>query len=110
ITMRRRRDGEFALRLSFVGLAAGAAIAIAAGCPALAQHAPNPQERIRLVVNEGAAGNADSSDVLFRYEEFGQMAGKALGGPVIIISARNRDRLQEHLKNHAYELLLSRPN
>src|SRR5258706_10777514 len=38
------------------------------------------------------------------------MAGKALGGPVIIISARNRDRLRENLRNNAYELLLSRPN
>jgi len=86
---------------------------MAAGGPALAQQAqpaPNPQERIKLVVNEGAAGNADFAEILFRYEEFGQMAGKALGGPVIIISARNRDRLRENLRNNAYELLLSRPN
>ncbi len=108
--MSRKRDGS---RLSFVRLAAAAAIAMAAGGPALAQQAqpaPNPQERIKLVVNEGAAGNADFAEILFRYEEFGQMAGKALGGPVIIISARNRDRLRENLRNNAYELLLSRPN
>ncbi|HET7363247.1 MAG TPA: PhnD/SsuA/transferrin family substrate-binding protein [Burkholderiales bacterium] len=86
---------------------------MAVGCAALAQKAPPEsarQDRIRLVVNEGAAGNADSTDILFRYERFSQMAGKALGGPVVIISARNRDRLQENLRNHAYELLLSRPN
>jgi len=111
--MRRRRDGEVASSLSFVRLAVVAAIATAAGFPALAQKAqpaPGPQDHIRLVVNEGAAGNADFTEILFRYEEFSQMAAKALGGPVVIISARNRDRLQENLKNHAYELLLSRPN
>lgn len=110
--MRRRRHCEVASCLTFVRGAA-AAIAMAVGCAALAQKAPPEsarQDRIRLVVNEGAAGNADSTDILFRYERFSQMAGKALGGPVVIISARNRDRLQENLRNHAYELLLSRPN
>jgi phosphonate transport system substrate-binding protein len=110
--MLTRRASEVASRLSFVRLAV-AAIALVAVCPALAQKAQpasDPQARVSLVVNEGAAGNADSAEVLFRYEEFGQMAGKALGVPVVIISARNRDRLQENLKNQHYKLLLSRPN
>lgn len=80
---------------------------------ALAQKPPPAAEthgRITMAVNEGAAGNADFADILFRYEEFSQVAGKALGAPVVIVSARNRDRLQENLKNRAYKLLISRPN
>jgi ABC-type phosphate/phosphonate transport system substrate-binding protein len=88
-------------------------LALALSCPALAQKASSPSpahERLTMAVNEGAAGNADFADILFRYEEFSQVAGKALGAPVVIVSARNRDRLQESLKSRAYKLLISRPN
>jgi ABC-type phosphate/phosphonate transport system substrate-binding protein len=47
---------------------------------------------------------------LFRYQEFGEVVEKALRVRVSIVNARNRDRLRENLKNHAYELLLARPN
>ena len=90
-----------------------AGLALAASCSALAQKASIPaqaHDRITMAVNEGAAGNADFADILYRYEEFSQVAGKALGAPVVIVSARNRDRLQENLKSGAYKLLISRPN
>ena len=109
--MSRQRSGVDS-RLGLVRLAV-ATIAMAMGGAALAekpQSVADAQGRIALAVNEGAAGNADFADILFRYEEFSQMAAKALGAPVVIVSARNRDRLQEKLKEHTYKLLLSRPN
>jgi ABC-type phosphate/phosphonate transport system substrate-binding protein len=75
-----------------------------------APKSPASVSRVVLAINEGAAGNADFADILFRYEEFAEFVGKTLGAPVAIVGARNRDRLQESLKNRAYTLLLARPN
>jgi phosphonate transport system substrate-binding protein len=109
----RRTNSEAISRPGRRVTLAAAMLGLAVSCAALAQKAPpapEPRAHFTMAVNEGAAGNADFADILFRYEEFGQMAGKALGAPVVIVSARNRDRLQENLKNHVYHLLISRPN
>ena len=111
--MSRRITSEVAPYLGCVKFAmASLWLATIAGL-ALAQKAPPVPEvhtRITMAVNEGAAGNADFADILFRYEDFAQVAGKALGTPVVIVSARNRDRVHENLKTRTYKLLISRPN
>src|SRR5580765_4970535 len=90
------------LRVALVLLAMGA------GANALAQKPAGP--RIILAVNEGGAANSDYLEVVNRYEEFAQMVGTTLKGHVAVVAVRNRDRLQENLKKHSYDLLLARPN
>jgi ABC-type phosphate/phosphonate transport system substrate-binding protein len=99
-------------------------IIIGPGADALAQKAaaqrsgPQPpaaspaaaQERLIFAVNEGGAANADAADILFRYQELGEVVEKALQASVAIVNARGRDRLKTNLKSHAYALLLARPN
>lgn len=97
-----------ALRVLRAGLVL---LAIGAGANAMAQKpAAHAGPRITLAVNEGGAANADYLDIVYRYEEFGQMVGATLKVQVAIVAVRNRDRLQENLKKQAYELLLARPN
>ena len=85
--------------------------AFAAGSASFAQTQPASAEtRLVLAVNEGGAANADAADILFRYQEFGELVEKALRARVSIVNARGRDRLKENLKSHAYALLLARPN
>ena len=103
---RRFGSSLLVLRLTLVALAFGAGAAAAQESRNIAD-TPN---RITFAVNEGAAGNLDYMDILFRYEELGELLQKVLGAPVIVVSVRNRDRLQENLKKRAYKLLLSRPN
>jgi hypothetical protein len=55
------------LRLTLVALAFGAGAAAAQESRNIAD-TPN---RITFAVNEGAAGNADYMDILFRYDELG---------------------------------------
>jgi len=87
------------------------AAALAAGSASFAQTQPaSPETRLVLAVNEGGAANADAADILFRYQEFGELVEKALRARVSIVNARGRDRLKENLKSHAYALLLARPN
>ena len=76
---------------------------------ALVQAQPAPTS-IVFAINEGGSGNADAADILFRYQEFGEVVEKALKIKVSIVNARGRDRLKENLKNHSYALLLARPN
>ncbi|HEY7241974.1 MAG TPA: PhnD/SsuA/transferrin family substrate-binding protein [Burkholderiales bacterium] len=76
---------------------------------ALAQGQPAPTS-IVFAINEGGSANADAADILFKYQEFGEVAEKALRTKVSIVNARGRDRLKENLKNHSYALLLARPN
>jgi len=76
---------------------------------ALVQAQPAPTSLV-LAINEGGSGNADAADILFRYQEFGEVVEKALRVKVSIVNARGRDRLKENLKNHSYGLLLARPN
>ena len=83
--------------------------ALAAFAAAFAQGQPAPTS-IVFAINEGGAGNADAADILFRYQELGEMVEKALRVKVSIVNARGRDRLKENLKNHSYGLLLARPN
>lgn len=99
-------------------------IIIGPGADALAQKAaaqrsgPHPpaaspaaaEERLIFAVNEGGAANADAAEILFRYQELGEVVEKALRAPVAIVNARGRDRLKANLKSHAYALLLARPN
>jgi hypothetical protein len=65
---------------------------------ALAQPQPAPTSLV-LAINEGGSGNADAADILFRYQEFGEVVEKALRVKVSIVNARGRDRLKENLKN-----------
>jgi ABC-type phosphate/phosphonate transport system substrate-binding protein len=86
-------------------------LAIGTGPDVLAQtQAASPDTRLILAVNEGGAANADAADILFRYQDFGEVVEKALRVRVSIVNARGRDRLKENLKSHAYALLLARPN
>jgi len=100
--------GRRLLRLTLLLLAAGAG----SGAFAQKQPAPAAAQDVRLVfaVNEGGAANADAADILFRYQELGEVVEKALRARVSIVNARGRDRLKENLKSHAYALLLARPN
>jgi phosphonate transport system substrate-binding protein len=83
---------------------------IAASGAALAQKSADAEVRIKLAINEGGAANADYTETMFRYQEFSEVVEKALGRRVVIVAARNRDRLQETLKSHGFELLIARPN
>jgi hypothetical protein len=91
-------------------LALGAGSAAAQSDAQAAIRAMDPSKRITLAVNEGGAANADYTETQLRFEEFTHLVQKAMGKPVLIVSARNRDRLQENLKKGAYPLLLARPN
>ncbi|HEY1290957.1 MAG TPA: PhnD/SsuA/transferrin family substrate-binding protein [Burkholderiales bacterium] len=95
------------LCLRLVQLALAPALAFLA--PALAQGQPAPTS-IVFAINEGGSGNLDAADTLFKYQELGEVVEKALKSKVSIVNARGRDRLKENLKNHAYALLLARPN
>lgn len=75
-----------------------------------APRATDAKQRLKMAVNEGAAGNTDYADISYRYEGFKHVVEKALGKPVIIVPARGREKLKEDLKNHALDLLISRPN
>jgi ABC-type phosphate/phosphonate transport system substrate-binding protein len=80
-------------------------------CPgALAQKQQAAPPTLVFAVNEGGAANADAADILYRYQELGEVVEKALRMKVSIVNARGRDRLKENLKSHAYGLLLARPN
>jgi len=82
---------------------------LAAFAAAVAHGQPAPTS-IVFAINEGGSGNADAADILFRYQELGEVVEKALRMKVSIVNARGRDRLKENLKNHSYGLLLARPN
>ena len=84
--------------------------ALAACATAFAQTQPAAPTSLVFAINEGGAGNADAADILFRYQELGEVVEKALRVKVSIVNARGRDRLKENLKSHAYALLLARPN
>ena len=86
------------------------AAAFAACGTAFAQAQPAAPTSFVFAINEGGAGNADAADILFRYQELGEVVEKALRVKVSIVNARGRDRLKENLKSHAYALLLARPN
>jgi phosphonate transport system substrate-binding protein len=91
-------------------LALGAGSAAAQSDAQAAIRAMDPSKRITLAVNEGGAAHAAYTETQLRFEEFTHLVQKAMGKPVLIVSARNRDRLQENLKKGAYPLLLARPN
>jgi len=84
--------------------APGAATAQAQGAKA----AP-PPSRILLAINEGGAANADATETLFKYQEFGEIVEKALHRQLIVVAVRDPDKLRRALKKHEYGLLLSRP-
>jgi phosphonate transport system substrate-binding protein len=88
-------------------------LAVGLGSSAVAQKAGKTAEaenRLIFAINEGGSANADATDILFRYQELGEIVEKALQVRVSIVNARNRDRLRENLQKHAYALLLARPN
>ena len=75
-----------------------------------AERAAGQQARLLLAINEGGAANADAAETFRRYEEFGQIVGKALGAPVTIVAVRDRNLLLDALKKKSYALLFARPN
>src|ERR1043166_5115339 len=81
--------------------------ALTAFAAAFAHGQPAPTS-IVFAINEGGSGNADAADILFRYQEFGEVVEKAMRVKVSIVSGRGRDRLKETLKTHSYGLLLAR--
>jgi len=78
--------------------------------PQAAKTAATAENRLIFAVNEGGSANADATEILFRYQEFGEVVEKALQMRISIVNARGRDRLKENLQKHAYALLLARPN
>jgi phosphonate transport system substrate-binding protein len=102
---------SFALRRNLARrllLVLAPALAACATAPARAQ--PATPTSLVFAINEGGAGNADAADILFRYQELGEVVEKALRMKVSIVNARGRDRLKENLKSQAYAFLLARPN
>jgi phosphonate transport system substrate-binding protein len=102
---------SFALRRNLARrllLVLAPALAACATAPTRAQ--PATPTSLVFAINEGGAGNADAADILFRYQELGEVVEKALRMKVSIVNARGRDRLKENLKSQAYAFLLARPN
>src|ERR1041385_3936847 len=79
--------------------------ALTAFAAAFAHGQPAPTS-IVFAINEGGSGNADAADILFRYQEFGEVVEKALRVKGSIVNARGRARLKENMKNHSYGLRL----
>jgi len=96
------------LRLALLALALGAAGSAAAQAAKKAA-APQPA-RLFIAINEGAAGNADASETLFRYQELTELVEKQLRAPVIVVAVRDPKKLKISLKKQEYALLLSRPS
>lgn len=72
---------------------------------------PAPQQaRLFVAINEGAAGNADAGETLFRYQELTELVEKALRAPIIVVAVRDPKKLKISLKKQEYALLLSRPS
>jgi ABC-type phosphate/phosphonate transport system substrate-binding protein len=105
--MGRRLEGHF------VGIVAALVLALGASPGALAQKQAGKakaQSKILLGVNEGGAVNADATETVFRFMEFGQVVQKALGSPVTIVPVRDRSTVMTALQRRALTLLLARPN
>jgi ABC-type phosphate/phosphonate transport system substrate-binding protein len=104
-TQARARSNLFRLA-AFIAVLAGSTLA--AQTPS-AKAAP-PPSRILLAINEGGAANADATETLFKYQEFGEMVERALKVQVVLVAVRDRDKLKNSLKRQEYPLLLARPN
>jgi ABC-type phosphate/phosphonate transport system substrate-binding protein len=86
-------------------------LALGAGSDAFAQgKKSNAKSRILLAVNEGGAANADATETVLRFSEFGQVVEKALRTPVAIVPVRDRSAVITALQKHSFTLLLARPN
>ena len=96
------------LRLAAL-LVAAATCGGAAAQTSGAKAAP-PPSRILLAINEGGAANADATETLFKYQEFAEMAERALRVQIVMVAVRDRDKLKSSLKKQEYPLLLARPN
>lgn len=100
------RQRAAVLRLAFVAIAI-----MASGTTALAQQAAaGSGSRLTFAINEGGAANADYAETMFRFQEFGELVKTTLKTNIAVVTARDPARLRENLKNHAYDLLLARPN
>jgi ABC-type phosphate/phosphonate transport system substrate-binding protein len=99
----QRRSADWILARMIVFL-----LALAACTGAFAQKKEAP--RLQLAINEGGAANADATDTVYRFEEFGQILSKAIGVPIAIVPLRDRKVVREQLKRHAYAFLFQRPN
>jgi phosphonate transport system substrate-binding protein len=86
------------------------ALSFAANATAQARKPAAPQPRLFIAINEGAAGNADASETLFRYQELTELVEKQLRAPVIVVAVRDPKKLKISLKKQEYALLLSRPS
>ena len=105
------RSVYFRLCLLLLALgAAGSALPQTPAKKAAAKAAAAPQARMFVAINEGAAGNADASETLFRYQELTDLVEKQLHAPVIVVAVRDPKKLKISLKKREYALLLSRPS
>lgn len=98
----------FLLLLALV--AAGSALAQTQARKAAAKAAAAPQARLFVAINEGAAGNADASETLFRYQELTDLVEKQLRAHLVVVAVRDPKKLKISLKRQEYALLLSRPS
>src|SRR5262245_234913 len=86
-------------------------LALGAGSDALGQGKKNSaQAKILLAVNEGGAANADATETVLKFAEFGQVVEKTLRAPVTIVPARDRSSVITALQRQSFTLLLARPN
>lgn len=86
------------------------ALAFAPDAAAQSKKPPAPQQRLFVAINEGAAGNADASETLFRYQEITELVEKQLRAPIIVVAVRDPKKLKISLRKQEYALLLSRPS
>jgi len=104
-----RRFGGFV-----VAVTAALALALGPSSSALAQKQARKgsaaQSKVLLAVNEGGAVNADATETVLKFMEFGQVVEKTLGARVTIVPARDRNAVITALQRQAFTLLLARPN
>jgi ABC-type phosphate/phosphonate transport system substrate-binding protein len=89
---------------------AGGALAQTQQAKKAAAKAPAQQAKLILAINEGGAANADSSETLFRYQEFAEILEKQMHAPLIMVAVRYPAKLKASLKKQEYAFLLSRPS
>src|SRR5882672_4859895 len=85
------------------------ALVLAVSTSAFAQkQAAKGAERLVFAINEGGAGSATATDIVFRYEEFKQLVEKTLGVSVTLIALRDMTSLRRSMDTGA-DFVIARP-
>lgn len=63
-----------------------------------------------LAVSEGTSGGQDAVFVQAKFESLAKALGKALGGPVQVLVAREFERLEQGMQEKRYDLVMARPS